>query len=153
MEFVQTYGCVHTHKLPAGSQPAAGAKKERRLKRVQIPQNGNLNPQFALKCELKKFAQQEFRLYCASVEFVQTYGFVHTHKLPAGSQPAAGAKKERRLKAPLFFGAGNGNRTRITSLGSWSFTIRLYLRHFIYFTAKAVVCQPQKQIFLGKVIK
>ncbi len=33
-----------------------------------------------------------------------------------------------RLCRPFCIGASNGNRTRIASLGSWSFTIRLYPR-------------------------
>ena len=43
-----------------------------------------LRDQFALKCELKELAQQNFELQWVSVEFVQIYDLVHTHKLPAG---------------------------------------------------------------------
>ena len=42
-------------------------------------------------------------------------------------------KRALHIKA-LFFGASNGNRTRIASLGSWSFTIRLYPRTCILYT-------------------
>ncbi len=36
--------------------------------------------------------------------------------------------RKGRQRRPFLLGASNGNRTRIASLGSWSFTIRLYPR-------------------------
>lgn len=49
--------------------------------------------------------------------------------------------------ASVSVGASNGNRTRIASLGSWSFTIRLYPRMYILYTIFAVLSRP---ICLGK---
>ena len=44
--------------------------------------------------------------------------------------------------APFFYGAGNGNRTRVASLGSWSFTIRLYPRMHILYTIFSNLSSP-----------
>ncbi len=40
---------------------------------------------------------------------------------------------------PFPFGASNGNRTRIASLGSWSFTIRLYPRTRILYLMTTIL--------------
>ena len=41
-------------------------------------------------------------------------------------------KQKKRCCRNAFFGASNGNRTRIASLGSWSFTIRLYPQRIVF---------------------
>ena len=40
--------------------------------------------------------------------------------------------RKKRCCCNAFFGASNGNRTRIASLGSWSFTIRLYPQGIVF---------------------
>ena len=50
-------------------------------------------------------------------------------------------QKQRGCQNDILFafGASNGNRTRIASLGSWSFTIRLYPRyHARYLTTRTL---------------
>lgn len=51
---------------------------------------------------------------------------------PAGRVLTRRKKKQcRPIGRHCFFGAGDGNRTRISSLGSWGFTTRLRLRTYL----------------------
>ncbi len=47
---------------------------------------------------------------------------------------------------PFSVGASNGNRTRIASLGSWSFTIRLYPRAYILYIKASVLSRGFRKI-------
>ena len=60
--------------------------------------------------------------------------------------------KNRRARcALLFFGAGNGNRTRISSLGSWCSATELCLQtHNCYFTLFRAVCQSLFEKYLPR---
>ena len=75
---------------------------------------------------------------------------LHLHPQTSGgsSSTLPCAKRKQAHKCLLSFGAGNGNRTRITSLGSWSFAIRLYLRVHIFYLKSDCLSTP-KIIFLA----
>ena len=82
--------------------------------------NGNLNPHLASR------AGQVAPWLCL---------FFTYRQLEAVSCNHYSLQKQRdAVWHPFAFGASNGNRTRIASLGSWSFTIRLYPRTCILYT-------------------
>ena len=61
--------------------------------------------------------------------------------VPQKSTHKARYKRKSRLTAAFFNGANSGNRTRNASLGSWSFTVKLYSHLQYHYTAKSLLCQ------------
>ena len=75
--------------------------------------------------ELRKCAQQSSDFSAFPVS--DCGAGLHQHPQTSGgfASTLPCAKRKQAHVCLLSFGAGNGNRTRITSLGSWSFAIRL----------------------------
>lgn len=98
--------------------------------------------------ELRKFAQQSSDFSAFPVS--DCGAGLHQHPQTSGgfSSTLPCAKRKQAHVCLLSFGAGNGNRTRITSLGSWSFAIRLYLRIHIFYLKSDCLSTP-KIIFLA----
>ena len=87
--------------------------------------NGNLNPHLVLR-----FAADEL-VQIALLAYVGRWFACNLRRFLA---PVVRSTKKGHRMMPFLCGASNGNRTRIASLGSWSFTIRLYPRMHILYT-------------------
>ena len=105
---------------------------------VDLPGNGNQNPSSPLRASAASCVRVIISLPSSA-----TCG--------GHSRPLLFPNKKRDGRChPFLFGAGNGNRTRIASLGSWSFAIRLYPRTRILYTKHLRLSRGFRNIFALK---